>query len=353
MIVLFPTYARRLAGTVRWRATIAGMVSRPLPERSRRRVLALAVLRRLLDLEDADLKTDVFRRRAEAFLFQRVAGLGVEISIAGRPVAAGRTDRSGHFQTEIDLDEAAVATLAAGSAATPGGRIVYTAAAIPDGDVLADPAAEPAAAQGCIHIVEAAGTSVISDIDDTVKVTNVANRRELLRNTLLREFAAVPGMAAVYRRWQDDGTVFHYVSASPWQLSRCLCGFLDDVGLPAGSMHLKLFRLKDSTPLGRLPSRKRSKRRVIEQIMDDFPDRRFLLVGDSGERDPEVYAAIAGRRPEQVAGIAIRLVESRTSPRKQRQRFERLARRLPAGGLQVFTAAEELPARLPPWDNRG
>jgi phosphatidate phosphatase APP1 len=149
-------------------------------------------------------------------------------------------------------------------------------------------------------------------------------------------------MAELYRGWQETGTAFHYVSASPWQLSRCLGGFLATAGLPAGSMHLKLFRLKDSTPLGRLPSRKRSKRRVIEQIMADFPGRRFVLVGDSGERDPEVYAAVAKRRPHQVAGIVIRLVESRSSPRAVRARLERLANRLPAAGLTTFTEPHEL-----------
>jgi phosphatidate phosphatase APP1 len=342
MIVLFPTYGRRLPGTNRWQATVAGMVSRPLPERSRRRVLAVKVLRRLLDLDEREIESDVFRRRAEAFFFERVAGREVEITLAGCPVAAGQTDKIGHFHAQIELE-------------APDGTIpsisFVAAVRTPDGDTDSLPAADdtrrPLTAAGSIHLVPEAGLSVISDIDDTVKVTNVANRRELLRNTLLREFAAVPGMSAVYRRWQAEGTAFHYVSASPWQLSRCLCGFLEEAGLPAGSMHLKLFRLKDSTPLGRLPSRKRSKRRVIEQIMADFPGRRFLLVGDSGERDPEVYAAVARRRPAQVAGIAIRLVESKAPPRKQRERLDRLARRLPDVPVQVFTEADELAGAWP------
>jgi phosphatidate phosphatase APP1 len=335
MIVLFPTYARRIPGTASWEASVAGMVSRPLPEWSRRRVLAVKVLRRLLDLREADVETDIFRRRAESFFFERVAGCRVEIDIGGHRLAVGPTDRIGHFRADFTLD----GDLTRGVTAVPF-RAVMTV------DDLGGPEPRgdgPPAAAGCIHLVEEHGLSVISDIDDTVKITNVANRRELLRNTLLREFAAVPGMADVYRGWRE-GTAFHYVSASPWQLSRCLCGFLDEAGLPAGSMHLKLFRLKDSTPLGRLPSRKRSKRRVIEQIMAHFPSRQFVLVGDSGERDPEVYAAVARRRPEQVAGIAIRLVESRATPRKQRERLGRLARRVNRDELSfhVFTEADEL-----------
>ena len=63
MIAFFPTYARRIPGG--WQATVAGMISRPLPERSRRRKLAMAVFKRLLDLEEYELATEVFRRRAE------------------------------------------------------------------------------------------------------------------------------------------------------------------------------------------------------------------------------------------------------------------------------------------------
>ena len=334
MIVLFPTYARRIADTG-WRATVAGMVTRPLPARSHRRSLAVAVLKRLLELDDADLDTDVFRRRAEAFLFQRVAGARVRIDLGGGGDAAVISDRTGHFRAEIDL----AANVVERDAIRHGGRPRLACRAMLE-DI--DPPVAGGEAGSVIDLVDPAGLSVISDIDDTVKVTNVADKKELLRNTLLREFKAIPGIAEVYRRWERQGTAFHYVSASPWQLANCLGGFLEAAGLPAGSMHLKLFRLKDSTPLGRLPSRKRSKRRAIEQVMDDFPGRRFLLVGDSGERDPEVYAEVARRRPEQVTGIAIRQVEGRLSLGRQRRWLDRIARRLPEGFMTVFTEPAEL-----------
>ena len=340
MIVFFPTYARRLPGEKRWRATVAGMISRPLPLKSHRRTLAVGVIKRLLELDETHLQSAVFQRRADAFLFQRVAGERVTISLGGRQIDAGQSDRVGHFQQSIDLEEAEVDALAEASG---GGRwLRYEAAVAADHDGFDGQSPPPVSSAGWIHIIPEEGMSVISDIDDTVKVTNVANRRELLANTLLRDFYAVPGMADVYRRWQDAGTAFHYVSSSPWQLASCLGRFFHDAGLPAGSMHLKLFRLKDSTPLGRLPSRKRSKRRIIEQIMDDFPRRKFLLVGDSGERDPEVYTAVAGHHPDRVAGVAIRHVEGKPSWEKVRTRLDRLGRRLPAGRLHVFTEAVEL-----------
>jgi len=344
MIVFFPTYARRLPGGTRWRATVAGMITRPLPVRSHRRALAIGVIKRLLELDDSHLQSAVFQRRADAFLFQRVAGEEVRISLGGRQFDVGQSDRVGHFQQAIDLEEGDVEALAAtAGGASVGGCRWLTYEAVPAaGDDGGD--SQPASSSGSIQFIDEVGASVISDIDDTVKVTNVGNRRELLANTLLREFTAVPGMSAAYGRWHDEGTAFHYVSSSPWQLASCLGGFLRDAGLPAGSMHLKLFRLKASTPLGRLPSRKRLKRRVIEQVMTDFPRRRFLLVGDSGERDPEVYAAVASRFPDQVAGIAIRQVAGKLSPDKARTRLERLVRRQPGIRWHLFTAADELEA---------
>lgn len=349
MIVFFPTYARRLPGERRWRATVAGMISRPLPERSRRRTLAIGVLKRLLEIDEQAVQSPLFQQRADAFLFQRVAGARVRIALGDRVVDVGLSDRVGHFERAIDLDEDEIAGLVESPTAA-GPRWVSYAALTDredggehehghgrDGRCL-----EPGGA-GRIHLVDAEGTSVISDIDDTVKVTNVADRRELLANTLLREFHAVPGMAEVYRRWQDAGHVFHYVSSSPWQLAESLGCFLHDASLPAGSMHLKLFRLKDSTPLRRLPSRKSSKRRVIERILTDFPGRRFLLVGDSGERDPEVYVAVARRHPHRVPAVVIREVVGRASPGKLRTRLDRLARRLPGGVFRTFTDPAELP----------
>ena len=337
MIVPFPTYARRIPGGRRWRATVAGMVVNPLPPTSGRRVLAMAVLRRLFDLDEEQLRQEVFRRRADAFLFRRVVGARVTVAIGDRIVDAGTTDRVGHYHLEIDLDGPGGDNWPSG-----GGPVVGYEASATNPSTDESPPVAGDRGRGRIHLIGDEGISVISDIDDTVKVTNVANRRELLANTLFREFRAVAGMPEVYREWEALGAAFHYVSASPWQLASCLDRFLAESGIPGGSMHLKLFRLKDSTPLGRLPSRKRSKRRVIEQIMADFPHRRFLLVGDSGERDADVYTAIARRRPSQVCGVVIRRVPGHAPPATIDRRLDHLARRLPRGLLQVFTEPEAI-----------
>lgn len=342
MIAFFPTYARRVdpsADAGGWRVTISGMVTRPLPPASRRRSVAVAVLKRLLHLDEAHLASEIFQSRAEAFLFQRIAGQAVRIRLGDKIINAGVSDRAGHFQSSFDLDEATVSATA--TASSNGPRLPFT--------LVTDPHEPPVAVAvgGEVQLVDSEGVSVISDIDDTIKVTNVADRRELLANTLLREFAAVPDMVAAYRAWSARGVAFHYVSASPWQLAGCLQRFFTAVGLPEGSMHLRLFRLKDSTPLGRIPSSKRLKQAAIIKIFDDFPRRRFLLVGDSGERDPDVYAAVARQRPDQIAGVAIRRVASMKPWPKVQQRLDRLAAVVPPGRLQVFSTAAELAGLIP------
>jgi phosphatidate phosphatase APP1 len=107
-------------------------------------------------------------------------------------------------------------------------------------------------------------------------------------------------------------------------------------------MHLKLFRLKDSTPLGRMRSSKKSKQDVIIEILDHFPNRKFILVGDSGERDPEVYAKVAQQRQTQIAGVAIRRVPSRKSKQKVETAIKNLAQAVPGDRLRVFTTADEI-----------
>ena len=152
------------------------------------------------------------------------------------------------------------------------------------------------------------GISIISDIDDTIKHSQVTDRKALLANTFLRKFKPVPGMAELYSDFARKGAAFHYVSGSPWQLYQPLAEFIRVEGFPRGSFTLRHFRLKDPSTLGLAQQQEGYKLRSIEPILAAFPQRRFILIGDSGEQNPEIYATIARRRPEQIAAIFIRNV---------------------------------------------
>jgi len=167
---------------------------------------------------------------------------------------------------------------------------------------------------GRVRLIEPQGLSVISDIDDTIKVTNIpAGREVVMENTFYRPFVAAPGMAERYRGLGGE-TAFHYVSGGPWQLYRPLAAFIAAAGYPAGSFHMKSVRKNLLTPgawqdLGKLAGGDATEEQKLGQIsgiIRHFPQRRFILVGDSGEHDPEVYREIRNRFPRQIEAIWIR-----------------------------------------------
>ena len=165
-----------------------------------------------------------------------------------------------------------------------------------------------------MRLIPPHGLSLISDIDDTIKVTDIlAGREVVMENTFFRPFAAVPGMAERYRRLGEE-TAFHYVSGGPWQLYRPLAEFIAAAGFPDGSFHMKSVRKNLLTPgswqdLASLAGGDATTEQKLGQIggiIGHFPERRFILVGDSGEHDPEVYREIRDRFPGQIEAIWIR-----------------------------------------------
>jgi phosphatidate phosphatase APP1 len=147
-------------------------------------------------------------------------------------------------------------------------------------------------------------------------------------------------MPELYRDCAGRGMVFHYVSASPWQLYLPLAEFLQAEGLPPGSFDLKYFRLKDpSTLVALLQSQEATKLGVIQPIMAAYPKRRFILIGDSGEQDPEIYTKVAQEHREQVVAIFIRNV---TGESMNNTRFQTLSKGLDDVRFQLFDRPEQL-----------
>jgi len=165
--------------------------------------------------------------------------------------------------------------------------------------------------RGSSLLIPTTGLSVISDIDDTVKISDVLDKKKLLRHTFLEEFEAVPGMPELYQTWRDERKAsFHFVSSSPWQLYEELADFFNRAGFPDASLHLKSIRLKDRTLLNLFADPAQSKISKICSIIDAYPQRKFVMVGDTGERDPEVYGEICRRYPNHIQRVFLRDVTS-------------------------------------------
>ncbi|KAJ1924414.1 hypothetical protein IWQ60_005205 [Tieghemiomyces parasiticus] len=165
---------------------------------------------------------------------------------------------------------------------------------------------------GVADLISPYGTSVISDIDDTIKISNVTGGKlALMQNTLFQRSQQVPGMAALYRSWWEQGVHFHYVSNSPWQLLPTLQKFFRENNFPPGSAHLKMWDTGEGgSRFSFLQSPADGKRDAIRGILADFPYRKFIFVGDSGQMDMELYADIAREFPNQVVKIFIRDITS-------------------------------------------
>ena len=320
-LVFYPTCGCLDEASQTWSLPIHGIVYEPEADSLKRTVL-LAAIRKGLRLDAEASESQIFNRRLGLFLVDNERGQRISIRVGSRAFEVGESDANGHFRKTLRLPAEEVKQLAEKG---PEGRWL-SFEAIP-------PASDTRRFVGRVHLIEPVGLSLISDIDDTIKVSQVRDRKELLANTFLRPFKAAPGMAELYRRWAGSGVAFHYVSGSPWQLYLPLAEFLEDAGFPQGSFHLKHFRLKDRSVASIFSSQEAYKLAAIEPILTAYPERRFLLIGDSGEQDPEIYTRLVTQHPEQIAAVFLRNVteESADDPR-----FEGLRKALGAERFRLF-----------------
>ncbi|ETI20778.1 hypothetical protein G647_07120 [Cladophialophora carrionii CBS 160.54] len=167
-------------------------------------------------------------------------------------------------------------------------------------------ASEKLSAVEDVIITDHDGVSLISDIDDTIKHSAIGNgAREIFKNTFIRELSdlTIKGVKEWYTKLANMGVKLHYVSNSPWQLYPLLRSYFSLAGLPPGSFHLKQY---SGMLQGIFEPAAERKRGSLDRIMNDFPERKFILVGDSGEADLEVYTDVVLEHPGRILGVFIR-----------------------------------------------
>ncbi len=326
-VVFYPTYGHYDEERQTWTIPIHGIIYEPENDSRRRNAIALSI-RKALQLETDESESQFLVRRLRFFLADNERGQEILVEIGDRVFKAGTSEANGHFQKTICLAADKVDGLAEKEA---------------DGEWLSFEAVTRPSDQrqftGRVQLIRRTGLSVISDIDDTIKHSQVGDHKALLANTFLRKFKPAAGMPELYRQCADRGIVFHYVSGSPWQLYLPLAEFVEAEELPGGSFHLKQFRLKDQSMLGLLQSQEANKLRAIEPILAAYPQRRFILIGDSGEQDPEIYAQVAQKYGEQVVAIFIRNV---TDEEIDNPRFSAVQEGLDDVRFQLFEDADSL-----------
>ncbi|MGB7342317.1 MAG: phosphatase domain-containing protein [Phototrophicaceae bacterium] len=151
--------------------------------------------------------------------------------------------------------------------------------------------------------------AVVSDMDDTVIRSNVPNRIKLVANTLFNNAKTrlpFAGVAEFYRSLQhgtgESFNPIYYVSNSPYNLYDLLQDFFTIRNIPKGPIFLRDFGLTERY-IGAADNHKTLQ---IKELLELHPDLPFILIGDSGEHDPDIYAEIVRQYPDRIAAIYIR-----------------------------------------------
>lgn len=290
-VVFFTTHSWYDAQSHIWNVPIHGRVyefeNRPIV-----RAVFTEILQRKYGLSPKPDTESNYVYRTSLLTANNEAGKRIVIKLFGQRYTLPKTRANGHFSATIavpaDRIEEGIDKLQYELVLRPNSNRSYV---------------------GTSLLTQNQGVSIISDIDDTVKLSYVTDHKKLFESSFFRDFEAVPGMAALYQKWQQQSASFHYVSSSPWQLYEPLSVFLDKYGFPAASLSLKMVHFKDETFLNSFKSATRTKTQAIEAIIKRYPKRQFILVGDSGEKDAQVYAQIALNHPDKIAKIVIRNID--------------------------------------------
>lgn len=316
-----------------WRVSFSGIAWRRPVTVNRRQQLMIRMLGNVMRATPEQLRSEVFESRIHPFMAGAFKKLPVAIGVAGQTFPLRKpTRRNGRFSEAMLIPgEAIQHALDSGKSNCVNGISTVPFEIISRID-------DRSISHGQIFLIPRRGVSIISDIDDTIKDSQVGDRRELLANTFLREFRSIEGMADVYQQWAAQGAAFHYVSSSPWQLFEALTAINTQLEFPIGTMHLRDFRLRDQL-LNRFMFRRNGKASVIRHLVESMPDREFILIGDSGEKDPRIYRKVCRRFPGQVRGVFIRSVAHRPF---QEIHTSKLAQSLPQGVVAGFDSASEL-----------
>lgn len=159
------------------------------------------------------------------------------------------------------------------------------------------------------------GFGVISDIDDTVKVSNVLDTAALLKSTFLEAPKAVSGMPELYKSLATSlqGPQFVYITGSPYQFYPFLNNFLDtaypDAKGPIFTKNLTVVNIPEAIKVftddeGTL----NYKISMIDRLQSMYPQKKWLAIGDSTQKDPEAYAAAFKKYPGFISCIWVRRV---------------------------------------------
>ncbi len=205
-----------------WIVPIHGWIYNP-ERRSKRRRAVLSLLTNVvddvLDLDESEINKDILYKRVNPFIVDnhRRRKITLRFNDEIQRELPKRSRKNGHFTASLKFTPEELEHIRNSE-----NTISYQAVTGIKNDNRVF--------QGTTQVLEPTGFSVISDVDDTIKLSYVLDKKKLVRHTFLQDFVAVPDMSNLYQRWyKERHASFHYVSSSPWQLYSELALFLQSV----------------------------------------------------------------------------------------------------------------------------
>ncbi len=240
------------------------------------------------------------RRGFRRFLTNEIAGVEIEAAL-GSATGVGITDEEGYYWIEL-----------AGHA-LPADRLIHHL----DLSVKEPPAGAVVTIGSARAHIPTGRTRrlVVSDIDDTVLATDATRTARMIMTTLSgsawtrRGFPGTPELFGGLARGGDgeDDNAFVYVSSSPWNLHGFLDAFIRHTGLPTGPLLLRDFGVDETMFIQ--GSHDAHKRAAIEELLA-LHDTSLVLVGDTGQDDPEIYRSIVASHPGRIEAVLLRHLTS-------------------------------------------
>ena len=283
---------------------------------------------------EQDSLWDNFKSTWKRFRSGEVADAELRVTSAAAPDFGRRlkADEEGHIAQWLELP--GIALPAADAAHLPDEDHVLTL----ELELIHPKRTPPVRAEASVLIPPAdAQFGVISDVDDTVLQTGATSLRSLAKQVLFgNAYTRLPfeGVAAFYealgRGSAGTRNPLFYVSSSPWNLYDVLTEFMALNQIPLGPILLRDWGVS-ATEL--LPTTHgEHKRAAIRQILETYPRLPFILIGDSGQEDPEIYHEVVHDFPGRILGIYIRDV----ADAERRESVQKLARKLKADGSTLM-----------------
>lgn len=198
--------------------------------------------------------------------------------------------------------------------------------------------------RGYVQMPDDARFVVVSDVDDTIVHTGASDFLKHARTVLLnnaRTRAPFAGVAPFYKALQNEqdrptNPIF-YVSSSPWNLYDLFVDFMQASKIPVGTMFLKDFGMSEDHWIKTGHSNYKIDR--IRELLRAYPQQGFILIGDSGQHDPEIYAKLVKEHPGRIQAVYLRDVAS-----SRREEVEAIARDIRAHDTGCVVVEDSLAA---------